>query len=67
MRKIMKKYKLNMRRIKKIKKIFQSVYLAISIMLIAWVIISYIDVVSHNLSGGTDDPYNFFVVMANSF
>lgn len=55
------------RKIKKVKDIVSGIIFAISILFCAWILISYIDIMAHNLSGGTDNPYNYFVMITKGF
>ena len=42
------------------KKFLKTMYALISIALFVWVALSYIDIITHNLSGGTDAKWNLF-------
>lgn len=55
------------RNIKTVKDVIAGILFTISILFCAWIILSYVDVVSHNLSGGTDNPYNYFVLITKGF
>lgn len=37
------------------------------ILVCLWNVVSYIDVIAHNLSGGTDHAWNLYVIAMNKF
>lgn len=42
---------------------WEIVLVVIGALLGAWLIVSYFDVIAHNLDGGTDAWWNFFVIL----
>lgn len=47
---------------KNIAKIIERIFLTVSILIIIWVFASWVDVILHNQSGGTDAWWNFFKI-----
>lgn len=44
------------------KKVLEMIAVGACLGFIVWVGISYIDILAHNLSGGTDHVWNFFIL-----
>lgn len=46
-----------------IKKFLSNMYFAVSVAFLLWMLASYLDVITHNLSGGTDAKWNLLLMM----
>ena len=46
-----------------VKKFLCNALFAVSMFFIAWFVISYIDIITHNLSGGTNWKWNLLVLL----